>query len=130
MTPEQKKRAREEGGDITKLTPRQMKRLEKIAKEQKEEREKKKGVRMKDIKTPRKRKRLSMAEKEMDEDRQFASQGDRNKSSFVRFRNLQKESGAARAIKLGGISKKEVDDIMAEVATNKATLIKNKRKRK
>jgi hypothetical protein len=49
MTPEQKKRARKEGGDITKLTPRQMKRLEKIAKEQKEEREKKKGVRMRDV---------------------------------------------------------------------------------
>jgi hypothetical protein len=49
MTPEQKKRARKEGGDITKPTPRQMKRLEKIAKEQKEEREKKKGVRMRDV---------------------------------------------------------------------------------
>jgi|TARA_R110002167_G_scaffold17030_2_gene65724 hypothetical protein len=49
MTPEQKKRARKEGGDITKPTPRQMKRLEKIAKDQKEEREKKKGVRMRDV---------------------------------------------------------------------------------
>lgn len=53
MTPEQKKRARKEGGDITKPTPRQMKRLKKIAKDQKEEREKRreylKGVRMRDV---------------------------------------------------------------------------------
>lgn len=53
MTPEQKKRARKEGGDITKPTPRQMKRLEKIAKDQEEEREKRreylKGVRMRDV---------------------------------------------------------------------------------
>jgi len=49
MTPEQKKRIREELGDITKPTPKQMKRIEKIAKEQKEEREKKKGVRMRDV---------------------------------------------------------------------------------
>ena len=53
MTPEQKKRARKEVGDITKLTPRQMKRLKKIAEDQKEEREKRreylKGVRMRDV---------------------------------------------------------------------------------
>lgn len=60
MTPEQKKRAREEVGDITKLTPKKLKEYEaRLAKKKKEEKEKKNKPERKNPPTDKKLSRLT-----------------------------------------------------------------------